>query len=114
MSQHLLISAVLTTEDDLYNKIADKSTVSGEKYWRLPTFSEYKENIKSDVADLYNSSTNGAGGISAGMFLNEFREETPFMHIDIAGTTYTTAKSDGQIKGATGYGVSTVYYYIKG
>ncbi len=107
-------SAVLTTEDDLFNKIADKSTVSGEKYWRLPTFSEYKENIKSDVADLYNSSTNGAGGISAGMFLNEFKENKPFMHIDIAGTTYTSSKSDGQIKGATGYGVSTVYYYIKG
>lgn len=107
-------SAVLTTDDDLYNKIADKSEISGEKYWRLPTFAEYKENIKSDVADLYNSSINGAGGISAGMFLNEFKEDKPFMHIDVAGTTYTSAKSDGQIKGATGYGVATVYYYIKG
>ncbi len=107
-------SAVLTENDEMFNKIYEKSYISGEKYWRMPTYSEYKENIKSDVADLYNSSNNGAGGIAAGMFLNEFRENTPFMHIDIAGVTYTNAKSDGQIKGATGYGVSTVYYYIKG
>lgn len=107
-------AGVLTTEDELYNKIFDKSAISGEKYWRLPTFPEYRENIKSDVADLYNSSTAGAGGIAAGLFLDEFKEDKPFMHIDIAGTSNTSSKSDGQIKGATGYGVKTVYYYIKG
>ena len=105
-------AGVLTTDDKMYSKIADKMVVSGEKYWRLPTYEEYRENIKSDIADLYNSSTAGAGGIAAGMFLDEFKEDKPFMHIDIAGTTFTTSKSDGQIEGGTGYGVKTVYYYI--
>ena len=108
-----ICAAALTTEDELYNKIADKTIISGEKYWRLPTYSEYRENIKSDIADLYNSSTAGAGGIAAGLFLDEFKEDKPFMHIDIAGTTFTSSKSDGQIEGATGYGVKTVYYYVK-
>jgi len=106
-------AGVLTTNDELYNKIASYTVISGEKYWRLPTYAEYRENIKSDIADLYNSTTAGAGGIAAGMFLDEFKEDKPFMHIDIAGTTFASSKSEGQIEGGTGYGVKTVYYYIK-
>lgn len=104
---------VLTTNDNLYNKIYAKSQITGEKYWRIPTYPEYKENIKSDIADLYNSTNSGAGGIAAGMFLTEFSENKPFMHMDIAGVTFTHSSSDGQPKGATGYGVKTVYNYIK-
>lgn len=105
---------VLTTDDELYERLNSKSFVSGEKYARLPVFDEYREFIKSDIADLYNSSNNGAGGICAGLFLDEFKEDKPFMHLDIAGVTYSKTKKDGLAAGGTGYGVKSVYNYIKG
>ena len=105
---------VLTTDDSLFEQLASKSFVSGEKYARLPVFDEYREFIKSDIADLYNSSSNGAGGICAGLFLDEFKEDKPFMHLDVAGVTYSKAKKDGQPSGGTGFGVKSVYNYIKG
>lgn len=105
---------VLTTDDEMFRQIESHSALSGEKYCRLPYFDEYREFIKSDIADLYNSSENGAGGICAGLFLDEFKEDKPFMHLDVAGLTFAKTKKDGFPKGATGYGVTTVYHYIKG
>lgn len=105
---------VLTTDDEMYEKIASISDIAGEKYSRLPHYDEFREFIKSDIADLYNSSSNGAGGICAGLFLDEFKEDKPFMHLDIAGMTFAKSKKDGYPKGGTGYGVKTVYNYIKG
>ena len=99
---------------EMFEKIAIHSDIAGEKYSRLPHYDEYREFIKSDIADLYNSSTNGAGGICAGLFLDEFKEDKPFMHLDIAGVTFAKSKKDGYPKGGTGYGVKTVYRYIKG
>ncbi|MBQ7796406.1 MAG: leucyl aminopeptidase [Lachnospiraceae bacterium] len=105
---------VLTTDDDMFNQIAAHSDIAGEKYARLPHYEEYREFIKSDIADLYNSSTNGAGGICAGLFLDEFKEDKPFMHVDVAGVTFAKNKKNGYPKGGTGFGVKTVYHYIKG
>lgn len=105
---------VLTTEDSLYEKLVSVSKLSGEKYWRIPHFDEFREFIKSDIADLHNTSTGGAGGICAGLFLDEFKEAKPFIHLDVAGMTFTKKKRDGYPKGGTGYGVKTVYNYIKG
>lgn len=105
---------VLTTDDNLYAKLSACSEISGEKYWRLPHFDEYREFIKSDIADLHNTSVGGAGGICAGLFLDSFKEEKPFIHLDVAGMTFTKKKSNGCPKGGTGYGVKTVYHYIKG
>lgn len=104
---------VLTTDDELYSKLSNCSDCSGEKYWRIPHFDEFREFIKSDIADLHNTSTGGAGGICAGLFLDEFKEDKPFIHLDVAGMTFTKKKRDGYPKGGTGYGVKTVYHYIK-
>jgi len=105
---------VLTTDDKLYSKLSNCSDISGEKYWRIPHFDEFREFIKSDIADLHNTSTGGAGGICAGLFLDEFKEDKPFIHLDVAGMTFTKKKRNGYPKGGTGYGVKTVYHYIKG
>lgn len=104
---------VLTTEDALYTKLISISDICGEKYWRIPHFDEFREFIKSDIADLHNTSTGGAGGICAGLFLDEFKEDTPFIHLDVAGMTFSKKKRAGYPKGGTGYGVKTVYHYIK-
>ncbi len=106
-------SAVLTTNDSLFDAVAKNSEVAGEKYWRLPVYDEYKPFIKPQIADLFNTSSAGAGGICAGMFLNEFSENTPFLHMDIAGIAFRNAKTADLIEGGTGYGVKSVYYYIK-
>ena len=105
---------VLTTDDALFEQLNSKSFISGEKYARLPVYDEYREFIKSDIADLYNSSTNGAGGICAGLFLDEFKEDKPFIHMDAAGVTFNKTKKDGLAAGGTGFGVKSVYNYIKG
>lgn len=105
---------VLTTEDALFKKLASVSQISGEKYWRIPHYDEFREYIKSDIADLHNTSTYGAGGICAGLFLDEFKEDKPFIHLDVAGMTFTKKNCDGYPKGGTGYGVKTLYHYIKG
>lgn len=105
---------VLTTDDKLYSKLSNYSNISGEKYWRIPHFDEYREFIKSDIADLHNTSTGGAGGICAGLFLDEFKEDKPFIHLDVAGMTFSKKKREGYPKGGTGYGVKTIYYYLKG
>ena len=103
---------VLTTEDAMYDKLIAGSDICGEKYWRIPHFDEFREFIKSDIADLHNTSTGGAGGICAGLFLDEFKEDKPFIHLDVAGMTFSKKKRDGYPKGGTGYGVKTVYHYI--
>lgn len=75
---------------------------SGEKLWEMPNDPEYKELIKSDIADLKNSGGRWGGMITAGLFLGEFAGETPWVHIDIAGTADTDKEQGYNPKGATG------------
>lgn len=88
---------------------------SGEQVWRLPCFDDYKKMIESPVADLYNSSNDGCGAITAGLFVGTFAEGKPWLHIDIAGTAKVDApRREYQTKGATGAGVSTLYELCRG
>ncbi|MFI3238708.1 MAG: aminopeptidase [Lachnospiraceae bacterium] len=105
---------VFTVDDDLYETFMHTMTYSGEKLWRMPTYEEYRKNIAYETADLYNSSTGGAGGICAGVFLDSFREETPFLHVDIAGVATGPIKPGAKAIGGTGFGVKSLYYYLKG
>ena len=106
--------SMLTTSDELFNSVNAVSKVACEKYDRVPHFDEFREFIKHDIADLYNSSTKGAGCITAGLFLDEFSEDMPYMHVDVAGNTFNSAKKDGEPAGGNGFGVKTLYHYIKG
>ncbi len=101
-----------STCDEMYANIEKIMDVSGEKFARFPRFPAYKEMIKNPFADLANT-TQGAGGITAAMFLEEFAEDVPYVHMDIAGSSYARAKSDCQPEGGTGFGVKTLYYYVK-
>jgi leucyl aminopeptidase len=77
---------------------------AGEPGWELPIWDEYKELIKSDVADVKNTGGRAAGSITAAMFLKEFVDGFPWVHLDIAGTAYDVRRPYFD-KGATGYGV---------
>jgi len=81
---------------------------AGEYMWQMPIFDEYKEQIKSDVADMKNTGGRYGGAITAALFLAEFIEDTPWVHIDIAGTAESDKDRGYVVKGATGVAVRTV------
>ncbi len=105
-------AASLTNNDALYKEYETAAKNTGEKLWRMPTFPEYGELIKHKDADLTNSA--GAPGmITAGMFLGEFVEDTPWVHVDIAPIAYLEKAVSYYDRGATGYGVKTCYQFMK-
>lgn len=103
-------AGVLSNNDEYYAHLEKAAELSGEQYWRLPIFSEYKKLNNSTVADLYNA-PKSCGTIAAGLFIGDFAEELPWIHIDIAGTAWVdTPEWEFQTQGATGAAVSTLYY----
>ena len=101
-------TGVMGNNQQLIDQVAAAGRDTGEKYWQLPMFEEYKDLIKSDVADMKNSGGRQAGSISAAFLLSEFVGETPWVHLDIAGTS-TSEKTKGyQVKGATGVPARTL------
>ncbi|HEX6205434.1 MAG TPA: leucyl aminopeptidase [Solirubrobacterales bacterium] len=98
-------AAVIANDDDLADEVTAAGDRSGELVWRLPLHPEYKALMKGKFADLSNlASQRKAGTITAGSFLEEFVGETPWAHIDIAGTAYDTGR-EYVGKGANGIGV---------
>lgn len=106
-------TGVVTNDDLFYNKLEIASKISGEKVWKLPAFEEYKELIKSEIADLKNSSGAKAGTITAGLFIGEFVQGKPWLHLDIAGTSWSEKDSDYESKGGTGAGARLLYHLAK-
>ncbi len=108
-------TAVVSNNDAFYGELITAADTTGEKFWRLPAFDEYKKLIKGDVADLKNTGGKNAGTITAGLFIGEFVEGKPWLHLDIAGTSWSSAPSSiYNTKGATGAPVRTLYYLVKG
>ncbi|MDT8901379.1 leucyl aminopeptidase [Anaeroselena agilis] len=101
-------SGVMATDRDLCRRVMEASEGVGEKMWELPLFEEYKEQIKSDIADLKNSGGRPAGAITAGLFIASFTGGKPWVHIDIAGTVASDKENGCNVKGATGVGVRTL------
>ncbi len=78
---------------------------AGERVWPLPLWDEYRDQIKSEIADMKNSGGRPAGTITAAWFLREFADGYPWAHLDIAGTAWTSKSQPHQPYGATGVGV---------
>lgn len=108
-------TAVVSNNDEFYQELEKATRVTGEKFWRLPAFDEYKKLIKGNLADLKNVGGRNAGTITAGLFIGEFVEDKPWIHMDIAGTAWTSNPvSQYTVAGATGAPVRTLYYLVKG
>lgn len=80
----------------------------GERVWELPTFEEYKEQYKSDIADMTNTGGRGAGSITGAMIIGEFNDGASWVHLDIAAMARTATTKGSKIKGATGVPVRTL------
>ena len=93
---------------EVVNKVIKAGEEAGEKIWQLPMFDEYKEQNKSDVADIKNSGGRWGGAITAAQFLAEFSQDTPWTHLDIAGTSFSSKERAYTLKGATGVAVRTL------
>ena len=106
-------TAVVTNNDKFYEELKSVSEYTGEKMWQLPAFDEYKELIKSDIADLKNSGGRYAGTITAGLFIEAFVQDKPWLHLDIAGTAWSSKNSNLGVKGGTGAPVHTLYELAK-
>lgn len=107
-------TGAVTNDKSLMNKVKDAAELAGEPVWQMPSNDEYRDLIKGTVGDLKNTGGRGAGTITAGLFLEEFVNNTPWVHLDIAGTAFLSSERGYLPKGATGVPVKTLYHLAKG
>ncbi len=101
-------TALVAADDGLASLVLQASEASCERVWRLPIYPEYKRLYRSNTADIKNSPGRDAGTITGGMIIAEFAGETPYAHLDIAGTAWTpTSPLNGTKNGPTGVMVRT-------
>ena len=106
-------AAVFANNDEMYERFNQALERSGEKMWRLPLDEEYKEMIRSGIADIVNSGGRWGGAVTAAMFLKEFAEDTPWIHLDIAGTAWMEENKSWIAKGPSGIAVRTLFEFVK-
>ncbi len=107
-------AGIFASTDDMYDRFSKANQQAGEKMWRLPLDDEYKEGIKSNIADIVNSGGRQGGAISAAMFLKEFAEDTPWIHLDIAGTAWMEDNKPWIAKGPSGIALRSLVEFVKG
>ena len=102
------ISVVMGNDQGLVDGIIRSGETTGERFWQLPMLEEHRDLIKSDIADMKNSGGRPAGSITGGYFIREIAEDTPWAHLDIAGTARTDKVRGHIVKGHTGIPVRTL------
>ncbi len=107
-------SGIMGNDDKKIKEFIKTTEITGERYWQMPMFEEFGESLKSDIADTKNTGGRNGGTSAAGIFLSKFIKNTPWIHIDIAGTAFIDKQNDEGIKNATGIGVRSLIKYIAG
>jgi leucyl aminopeptidase len=107
-----LCSGLFANDQGLADRLLAAATNAGERVWQLPLIDEYRDNLKSDVADFNNVGPRGGGAITAGLFLKEFAGDRPWAHLDIAGPAFTEKDTPIGPRGATGAPVRTLLCYL--
>jgi leucyl aminopeptidase len=110
----MINAAIFASDETMYQQFRTALDRSGEKMWRLPLDDEYKEIIRSGIADMVNSGGRWGGAISAAMFLKEFAEDTPWIHLDIAGTAWMEEAKPWIAKGPSGIAVRALVEFTRG
>lgn len=102
------IAGLWSPDDTLATEFKQAAELAGEKMWQMPLEDKYFEGLKSLVADMKNTGPRPGGSITAALFLKQFVKETPWAHLDIAGTVWSERENGYNSPGATGYGVRTL------
>ena len=109
----MINAGVFANDDAMYERFRRALDRSGEKMWRLPVDPEYQEMIKSSIADIVNSGGRWGGAVTAAMFLKEFVDETPWIHLDIAGVAWMEQDKSWIAKGPSGIAVRSLVEFAR-
>jgi leucyl aminopeptidase len=108
-------TGMIGTDQPLMDRLSQAAAVTGEQVWQLPLWQEYRDMVKSEVADVKNLAGRPAGSITAAAFLAEFAGNFPFAHLDIAGTAWTESPSKPyETRRGTGVGVRLLVEVLRG
>jgi leucyl aminopeptidase len=107
-------AGVFANDDAIYDRFHKANEEAGEKMWRLPLDDEYFDQIRSSIADIMNTGGRWGGAINAAMFLKEFAEDTPWIHLDIAGTAWMEDQKPWIAKGPSGIALRSLVEFVKG
>jgi leucyl aminopeptidase len=107
-------AGVFSNDDPTYERFTKALEASGEKFWRLPIDDEYRDQIQSSIADIRNTGlTRYGGATNAAMFLKEFVDETPWVHLDIAAVAWLDSDKAWIAKGPSGIGVRSIVEWVR-
>ena len=106
------VAGIFSNHQPLADELLRSARESGEKLWQLPLVKDYRELIKSNVADMKNVGGPHGGAITAALILQEFVDEVPWAHLDIAGPAFAESDSGVSPKGGTGFGVRTLLKFL--
>jgi leucyl aminopeptidase len=98
-------AGLYSNDDELAERVRAAGQATGERVWRMPLGEEYDKQIKSDAADMKNTGDRAGGSISAAQFLQRFVNQSPWVHLDIAGTAWSSKDAPTVPKGGTAFGV---------
>jgi len=101
-------SGLFGTPDRWVDEVRHASERAGDRSWPMPVHDDYKDQLRSEIADFTNTGGRAGGAITAALFLKEFTGGLPWVHMDIAGTAWAEEWRPYQPKGATGVGVRTL------
>ena len=106
-------TGMMTSDETMATNLHNAGELSGDRVWRLPLWEDYKDHMKSDIADVKNiSKGRDSGTITAAIFLQHFVKSTPWVHLDIAGTAFLKESQFYKPKGGTGAGVRLIVEYL--
>jgi leucyl aminopeptidase len=103
------IGGLFAINDEAATTVASAAESAGEKFWRLPIDKEYRSLVDSDIADMKNTGGGWGGAILAALILSEFVGDVPWVHLDVAGPARADSTEHYVSKGASGFGVRTLY-----
>jgi leucyl aminopeptidase len=106
-------AGIFANNDAMYERFRQAQTAAGEKMWRMPLDEDYRELIRSNIADIINSGGRYGGAITAAMFLKEFVEDTPWIHLDIAGTAWIEDGKPWIAKGPSGIALRSIVEFAR-
>jgi len=101
-------AGAFSNDDNFYQRFSEAVKKAGERFWRMPLEDDYKESIRSNIADMMNTGGRWGGAVTAAMFLKEFAEDTPWIHLDIAGTAWMEDNKPWIAKGPSGIAVRSL------
>lgn len=106
-------AGIFSNDEDSYQRFAEGLKTSGERFWRLPLEDDYRELIRSNIADIKNTGGRWGGAVTAAMFLKEFAEDTPWIHLDIAGMAWIEDQKPWIAAGPSGVAVRSIVEWVR-